>query len=46
MHDTGSYEVENYGSIGVAAEKAAAKPSAAFYQPGYADRFGNSLVSK
>eukprot|EP00967_Tisochrysis_lutea_P033456 scaffold39818_cov17-Tisochrysis_lutea.AAC.1 len=43
---TGSYEVKNYGSIGVAAEKAAAKPSAAFRPADYLDRFGRSMVSK
>uniref|UniRef100_A0A7S3QR86 Uncharacterized protein n=1 Tax=Dunaliella tertiolecta TaxID=3047 RepID=A0A7S3QR86_DUNTE len=41
----GSYEVKNYGSIGVAAEKAAAKPSAAFRPADYLDRFGRSMVS-
>ncbi|KAF5839946.1 hypothetical protein DUNSADRAFT_18227 [Dunaliella salina] len=41
----GSYEVKNYGSIGVAAEKAASRPSAAFRPADYLDRFGQSMVS-
>jgi len=42
----GSYEVKNFGSIGVAAEKAASKPSAAFRPADYLDRFGRPLVRK
>jgi hypothetical protein len=41
---TGSYEVKNYGSFDAISDKAA-KPSSAFRQANYVDRFGRSLVS-